>query len=52
MFLKIALHVLVVILKLLQCQTLLFGSQMSKEVRRGTDGPFQALTQPLRVMKN
>ena len=50
MFLKIAL--LVVVLKLLQCQTLLFGSQMPKEVRRGTDGPFQALKQLLRVMKN
>ena len=50
MFLKIAL--LVVILKLLQCQTLLFGPQMPKEVRRGTDGPFQALKQLLRVMKN
>lgn len=50
MFLKIA--VLVVILKLLQCQTLLFGLQISKEVRRGTDGLFQALTQLLRVMKN
>ena len=50
MFLKIAL--LVVVLKLLQCQILLFGSQMPKEVRRGTDGPFQALKQLLRVMKN
>lgn len=50
MFLKIAL--LVVILKLLRCQSLLFRSEMLKEVRRDTDASFQALTQQLRVKKN